>query len=204
MNRTMGWMGVLAGTVAAVFVGIALLAQSDVPFYGDAHAPPAAVTLFLMLEAVGLPGILVGAVAHAVLFLLGALHLLRRPAAQDRSGLWPTWAGMLMLGTLSAVPWIMGAGASGLQHQGGWLVLAYGSAGFGTMVALLLWLSKLAKDSEAQRRPVRPTKLLFVHFAAHVAALLVLFPCLGEPIRPSALVDDLPANRVPVVRTNPS
>ncbi|MFW5738824.1 MAG: hypothetical protein ACOC1F_00515 [Myxococcota bacterium] len=195
MTKTMGWMGALAALVAAAFVGVALVAQSDLPPYGASHSPPAAVTLFLLLDRVGLPGMLIGAFAHAGLFLVGASHLLRKPDHTDRLGLWPTWVGVLTLGTLSTLPWVAGAGASGIHHQGGWLVLAYGTLGFGTVIALLLWLSTLAKQSRSHREPVRRTSLLLVHFAAHLAALVVLFPCLGQPLHRDAVVDIVNVDR---------
>ena len=179
MHRTIGWMGALAAILAAAFVGIALIAQSDLPFYRGTHLPPAAVTLFLLLESSGLPGITIGAFAHATLFVLGASHILKQPKSGADGVVWPTWVGMLMLGTLSALPWIMGAGASGLRYQGTGLVLGYGALGFGAIVGLLLWLSSLDRRAKKNHTAVRNESLLLVHFAAHMAALVVLFPCLG-------------------------
>lgn len=180
MGKTFGWMGALSVLVAAAFVGLALVAKSDLPVYGGTHLPPAAVTLFLFLDASGLPGIVIGAFSHATLFMLGASHILRKPGSERDSIVWPTWAGMAMLGTLSALPWIMGAGASGLRVQGPGLVVGYGALGFAAVVGLLLWLSSLTSKAKKKQRPITSESLLLVHFAAHIAALVVLFPCLGE------------------------
>ena len=182
MGRLLLWMGALTTSIVGVYAALVWLATSNVGVYQGTHLPPAAVTLFLFLEGGGLPGIAIGGVVHAALFLLAGSHVLRKApkSGHDAAAIVrPAWVGLLSLAGLSALPWIMGAGAEGLRYQGPWLVAVYGAFGFATITLLLLWLLRLSERAREKRGAVR-AELLLVQFAAHVAALVLLFPYLGE------------------------
>ena len=182
MGRLLVWMGVLTTSIVGVYAVLVWLATSDVGVYRGTHLPPAAVTLFLMLEGNGIPGIAIGGVVHAALFVLAGAHVLRRApgnGAEAAALVRPAWVGLLSLAGLSAVPWIMGAGADGLRYQGPWLVMVYGGFGFAAMGLLLAWLLRLSARAKTRVSSIR-SEVLLVQFAAHVATLVLLFPYLGE------------------------
>jgi hypothetical protein len=124
-----------------------------------------------------------GALLHAVAFLLLNLYLVRRPARRAGFGAvracLPSLIALTVLVLLSALAWGTGIGY-GLKYQGTKYVCFWGTLNLVFVTGVMFSIGVLVRRARRAQRSVGPRALLVLNFALYAGLLLVLFPYLGE------------------------